>query len=205
MASLISRNIQRTFINTITKRSLSTVAGKHPNNAFISPFIITALNPKANAHQLQQNNIIWMNDMYRFCSKPYPDDLDTSDKNKSKPQKSYIDTEELQESRINVASSEPTKKSKLQMIKEYGAVGLGIYCTLWFGMYGVLFSSFHWNFVDITTVAKLIPFAEEKINNALSSSWGEAAVALVITEALEVIRLPFVLMITPPIAKFFKQ
>ena len=203
MASLISRNIQRTFINSITKRSLSTVAGKHPNNAFISTFIITALNPKANAHQLQQNNI-WMNDMYRFCSKPYAD-IDTSEKNESKPQKSYIDTEELQQSKINVPSSEPTKKSKMQMIKEYGAVGLGIYCTLWFGMYGVFFSSFHWNFVDITTVAKLIPFAEEKINNALSSSWGEAAVALVMTEALEVIRLPFVLMITPPIAKFFKK
>merc|ERR1712113_1122287 len=103
--------------------------------------------------------------MHRFCSNPksYPDP--DTDSNKTKPRKSYMDTEELQDSKINVPGSEkPKEKTAMQKIKEYGAVGMGVYCSLWFGMYGITYCAIHWNFLDVGYVAKLIPSAEEKIN-----------------------------------------
>ena len=123
---------QRSLLQTISTRSSSTM-----NKQFLSPFVITAMHHNHYESHSGQNKHLYLHHMYEFCSEPVANDTQVRGK---KLEKLYYDTEDIQASKIN--DSVTTKKSTWQKIKQYGWPAITIYCTLWFGMYGIFFEFF---------------------------------------------------------------
>eukprot|EP01084_Bolivina_argentea_P257205 433271_1 len=179
------RNGTNQIRQTSSKRIFSTLPNRNMNNPFVSPFMITILYNNNKNYHFPQNRI-WLNSMNQFCSRQQNEDNESG-------HTGYYDTPDLQPSKINDINPIKKKRSMKELITEYGLPFLGVYCFFWFGMYGVFYTTIHWKFIDITDIANYIPFGKERINNALSHHLGEATVALVVTEAAEVIRLPLVI------------
>ena len=199
------RNINIHQVPTSTHTLSRAKYNSNINKPFLSPFIITAIHQNKSyqyKHRHQNNtNYLWLSHMYQFCNKSPSNDTNKPS-NETIGGKPYIDTEEIQPSKIN---DKPQKMGTWQKIKQYGVTGIVIYSGLWFGMYGIFYALMHLKFIDIANVADYMPFYQERINNALSSKWGVAMVALIVNESAELVRLPFAMLITPPIARYFQK
>lgn len=211
--SNLHQSFQRVATDTTHRRCF--ISSPLPQSQqFFSPFLITAIShrmthPHSSNIRSQNTTHNLVNRQMKYFSMR-PSNLSQS-KSASRPQTAPSPDTSTASVRTKGSLTDEqeegkavTKKSNWAKVKQYGKTGVAVYCSLWFGMFGMYFAAIHGKVIDIVTIAELIPYGQERINHALSSKWAESAVAVALTEISEIIRLPLTLFVTPSLAKYFE-
>lgn len=100
------------------------------------------------------------------------------------------------------------KKTNWQKIKAYGAWGVGIWGTQYLGGWIGIWAALHYDYIDVNSIIDGMRaihadrfLSPERVHKAMTGKWGEFGASFVVNEALDWIKLPFVLALVPPIKR----
>jgi len=93
----------------------------------------------------------------------------------------------------------------LSMFKEHGIVFVGYYTAMYAASFGVAYAALTASGVDGVALCKKVGVNAIVDTKNWSSALVNAAIALVIADAVEIIRLPLVLATTPRLSRFIKR